>query len=154
MFLPFAPDKPLKLVKVVGFGKDPLFLLTDRLDKTPLDVLEIYLTRWKVEESFRFLKQAYRLEDIRVRRWQSLKNMMALVLTVFYFISVVLGQKVKLNILLGKIFERSKRFFGIPSFKHYAIVDGIYGFLVASRIGIDREPLKSSKTLPSLFPDY
>ncbi len=55
-----------------------------------LEILEMYLTRWKVEESFRFLKQAYRLEDIRVRCWQSLKNMMALVLCVFYFVSVAI----------------------------------------------------------------
>lgn len=152
--LPFASTVPLKLVKVVGFGKDPLFLLTDRLDKTPLEILEMYLTRWKIEESFRFLKQAYHLEDIRVRRWQSLKNMMTLVLCVFYFVSVELGQKVKLNILLGKIFQKSKRFFGIPSFKHYAVVDGIYALLFASRTGIDRETQKPLKPLPSLFPDY
>jgi hypothetical protein len=30
-------------------------------------IVEIYLTRWKCEESFRYIKQCYNLEDIRVR---------------------------------------------------------------------------------------
>ena len=50
--------------------------------------------------------------------------------------SVELGKKVKLNLLLKKIFEKAKRFFEIPEFKQYAIADGIYKVLFVSRIGI------------------
>jgi hypothetical protein len=86
----------------------------------PLRVLEIYLTRWKCEESYRFIKQGYNLEDVRVMSYTALRNVVVLVQAVFYFVSVELGKKVKLNILLKKIFEKAKRFFEIPEFRQYA----------------------------------
>ena len=60
--LPFR-DTPLTLVVVKGYGKKPLMLLTnlEEAREDPLSILEIYLTRWKCEESFRFLKQSYNL---------------------------------------------------------------------------------------------
>ncbi len=128
----------LWLVVVKGYGEKPLMLLTnlqvDRLGV--LRILEIYLTRWKCEESYRFIKQAYNLEDIRVLSYTALRNMMVLVQAVFYFVSVELGKKLKLNILLKRIYEKAKRFFEIPDFRQYAIADGIYRILFASKTGI------------------
>jgi len=43
-------------------------------------VLEAYLTRWRVEDTIRFIKQSYDFEDVRVLTYQRLKNMAALVL--------------------------------------------------------------------------
>jgi len=37
--------------------------------------LRDYLTRWKCEESYRFIKQAYNLEDVRVMSYRALRNM-------------------------------------------------------------------------------
>jgi hypothetical protein len=135
--LPFHPHW-LFLVVVKGFGEKPMMLLTNvELESSGvMRVLEIYLTRWKCEESYRFIKQAYSLEDIRVLSYTALRNMLVLVQAVFYFVSVELGKKLKLNILLKKIFEKAKRFFEIPEFKQYAIADGIYKILFASRTGI------------------
>jgi len=135
--LPFR-DEPLSLVVVKGFGESPLMLLTNlELKKVGvIRILEIYLTRWKCEESYRFIKQAYNLEDVRVMSYRALRNMVVLVQAVFYFVSVELGKKLRLNILLKKIFERAKRFFEIPDFKQYAIADGIYKVLFTSRTGI------------------
>lgn len=125
-------ETEVSLVVVRGFGKEPMLLLTN-VDKEPKEILEIYLTRWKCEESFRFLKQEYHLEDIRVRSYNSLRNTVALVHAVFYFLSVYLGRSLKINILLKKILEKSKRFFQIPVFKHYAIADGIYRILFGAK---------------------
>lgn len=135
--LPFR-DESLFLVVVKGFGETPLMLLTNLEVKEwgVIRVLEIYLTRWKCEESYRFIKQAYNLEDVRLMSYRALRNMVVLVQAVFYFVSVELGKKLKLNILLKKIFEKAKRFFEIPDFKQYAIADGIYKVLFASRTGI------------------
>ena len=36
-----------------------------------------------------------------------------------------LGYRLRMNILLDKILTKAKRFFEIPSFKHYAVADGI-----------------------------
>jgi len=106
----------LWLVVVKGYGEEPLMLLTNpRVDRLgAMRILEIYLTRWKCEESYRFIKQAYDLEDIRVLSYTALRNMVVLVQAVFYFVSVELGKKLKLNILLKKIYERAKRFSEIP----------------------------------------
>ena len=120
------------IVAVKGFGKDPLLLITN-VDKNPIMILEMYLTRWKIEESFRFLKQEYNLEDIRVRHYHSLKNTFALLSAVFFFLSVHLGRKLKLDILLKKICEKAKRFFEIPSFNQYALADGIYRILFGTK---------------------
>lgn len=135
--LPFD-QQDLSLVVVKGFGEKPMMLLTNVNVKSlgVMRVLEIYLTRWKCEESYRFIKQAYQLEDVRVLRYTALRNMMVLVQAVFYFVSVELGKKLKLSILLRKIFEKAKRFFEIPEFKQYAIADGIYKILFSSQTGI------------------
>jgi len=120
------------LVAIKGFGNKPMMLLTN-LDKNPVIILEMYLTRWKVEESIRFLKQEYNLEDVRVRSYAGLRNTVSFLLAVFYFLSVYLGRKLKLNILLKKIYEKAKRFFQIPPFKHYALADGIFRILFNTR---------------------
>jgi hypothetical protein len=125
----------LWLVVVKGYGEKPLMLLTNlRVDRLGvLRILEIYLTRWKCEESYRFIKQAYNLEDIRVLSYTALRKMVVLVQAVFYFIIVEFGKKLKLNILLKRIYEKAKRFFEIADFRQYAIADGIYRILFASK---------------------
>jgi hypothetical protein len=151
--LPFS-DQPLFLVVVKGFGEKPMMLLTNVAIKSQgvMRILEIYLTRWKCEESYRFIKQAYNLEDIRVLSYTALRNMMVLVQAVFYFVSAELGKNLKLNILLKKLFEKAKRFFEIPDFRQYAIADGIYKILFSSQTGIFPQWIKQQRTGQLLFP--
>jgi hypothetical protein len=128
----FIEDVEVSLVVIRGFGKEPMILITN-VDKAPHEILDIYLTRWKCEESFRFLKHEYHVEDVRVRRYTGLRNTIALIHAVFYFVSVYLGRRMRLRILLDKIIERAKRFFQVPAFKHYAVADGIYRLLFNKR---------------------
>ena len=128
----FEESRDLTLVVIKGFGKEPIMLLTNLKVESPEDaltIIEIYLTRWKCEESFRFIKQAYQLEDIRVLKYKGLRNTFSLIMAVFFFISVVLQAAARLRILLKKIYEKSKRLFEIPPFKQYAICEGIYNLL-------------------------
>lgn len=122
-------EEKLWLVVVAGFGQEPLLLLTNlevaRDSESLWWIVEIYLTRWKIEETFRFLKQSYRLEDIRVLRYQRLQNLVVLVTAAAYFAATFLGQKLKLKILCEKLLIISLRFFGIPPFRFYALADGI-----------------------------
>jgi hypothetical protein len=146
-------SKPLTLVVIKGYAEEPMMLLTN-LDVVRLGVdriLEIYLTRWKCEESYRFMKQGYNLEDLRVLTYTSLRNMMTLVQAVFYFVSVELGKKLKLNILLKKVCEKAKRFFEIPDFKQYAIADGIYRLLFGQKTGVREEQPKSTDQMLFAF---
>jgi hypothetical protein len=151
--LPFS-GQPLFLVVVKGWGEKPMMLLTNVVVQSQgvMRILEIYLTRWKCEESYRFIKQAYNLEDVRVLSYNALRNMMVLVQMVFYFVSAELGKKLKLNILLKKLFEKAKRFFEIPEFRQYAIADGIYKILFSSQTGIFPQLTKKRTTGQLLFP--
>ena len=88
-------------------------------------IIQAYMKRWSIEETIRFIKQTYDLENIRVLKYARLQNMMALLLAVFYFVAVVLDQTQKLTIMAGHILKSAKRVFGIPDFKYYAIGDGL-----------------------------
>lgn len=126
-------EEPLQLVVVAGFGQEPLLLLTNlggvRDSQSLWWIAQIYLTRWKIEETFRFVKQSYQLEDIRVMRYQRLKNLVLLMTAAAYFATAFLGQKLKLKILCEKLLIISQRFFGIPPFRFYALADGIRNVL-------------------------
>ena len=143
-----AEGVKVSIVVIRGFGKDPLMLMTN-VDKEPKEILDIYLTRWKCEESFRFLKHEYHLEDVRVRSYVGLRNTIAMMHAVFYFLSVYLHRGLRVNILLEKILEKAKRFFEVPVFKHYAIADGIYRLLFNKKwiAGDDREILENGRQL-------
>ena len=122
-------EKPLYLLVVTGFGTKPLMLLTPielRKKRSLLWwVLESYLTRWRIEETIRFIKQSYQLEDVRVLTYERLRNMMALVLAAVHFAAVYLGRRPKLEIMSVHIMKAAKRIFGIPDFRFYALADGI-----------------------------
>lgn len=122
-------EKPLYLLVVKGFGAKPLILLTTielRKKRSLLWwVLESYLTRWRIEETIRFIKQSYQLEDVRVLTYERLRNMMALVLAAVHFAAVYLGRRPKLEIMSVHIMKAAKRIFGIPDFRFYALADGI-----------------------------
>ena len=122
-------QSPLNMVVVKGFSNQPMMLLTSLPIKTSQKkvwfTIEAYLKRWSIEETIRFIKQTYDLENIRVLKYARLKNMMVLLLAVFFFVSVILDQNQKLTIMAGHILKNAKRVFGIPDFKYYALGDGL-----------------------------
>ena len=127
--LPQRPDQALRMIVVKGFGQDPMILLTTLAEtssrKALWQVVEGYLTRWRVEDAIRFVKQSYNLEDIRVLKYRRLKNMVALLLAVIYFNCAWLGGRLRCEILVGNITHAAKRIYGITEFFYYAIADGI-----------------------------
>jgi hypothetical protein len=154
--LPDYPEVPLFLVVVKGLGETfvslsrtmPLMLLTSlpmrRNRRVLWWVVSAYLTRWRVEETIRFGKQSYQVEDIRVLTYESLRNLIVLVLAARFFTAVVLGTKMKLSILASHVLKAAKRLFGIPDFRYYALSDGIREILCRfprhSPIGLLRAP--------------
>lgn len=125
--------EPLWLLVVKGFGEKPLMILTTVPLRKNRKVLwwavEAYLTRWRIEDTLRFAKQSYDLEDVRVLGYQSLKNMMAMALLAMFFSMVYLGQQTKLAVLCHHALTAARRLFGIPDFRYYAIADGIRAIL-------------------------
>lgn len=129
VYLPEHPNTPLWLVVARGLGDQPLMLLTNRKQRRNRKVLwwtiSAYLTRWRIEEGIRFIKQSYDLEDIRVLSYKRLRNIAVLVNAVAFFTAVVLGNQIKFAILATHLTRAAKRLFGIPDFRLYALADGI-----------------------------
>ena len=136
--LPGRRDVELTLVVVKGFGQEPLLLLTNVPVKATRRsvwwVVRGYLTRWLVEETIRFIKQSYQLEDVRVLDYERLRNLAALVMAAAYFAAVWLGESLKLAVLASRVSRVAKRFFGVPEFHYYALADGIAVLL--ARLGL------------------
>jgi hypothetical protein len=120
---------PLTMVVVKGFDVKPMMLLTTihpkSCQKDLFRIIRAYLKRWSIEDTIRFIKQTYDLENIRVLKYVRLRNIMAILLAVFYLVAVILDQGQKLVIMTGHVLKIAKRVFGIPDFKYYAIGDGL-----------------------------
>jgi len=132
----------LTLIVVKGFGEEPLMILTNllvrRSRKSVWHVIASYMTRWRIEDVIRFLKQSYRLEDMRCLTYRRLQALMVLVTAAAYFAAVYLGLRMKLRVLAGHVLRASKRLFGIPDFRLYALADGIRQFLYSQTQGLKR----------------
>lgn len=138
--LPERPKARLYLVVLEGPWAQPLVLLTSerpgRSRRSVWRLVESYFTRWRVEEAIRFVKQSYRLEDIRLLRYERLRTMVTLVLAAAYFAAVFLGKRTKLRLLTQHVLRSAKRIYGVPEFRFYAIADGIKQLLFSSHRGL------------------
>ena len=127
--LPMHPEKELRLVVVKGFGQDPMMLLTslpvDGTFKSQWRIVEAYLSRWRIEETIRFVKQSYGFENIRVMTYARIRNMASLVLASAYFATVWIGRNIKREVLAEHLAHLGKRLGEVPEFAAYAIADGI-----------------------------
>ena len=122
-------EETLGLLVVRGFGQKPMMLLTTeplrRSRKVLWRLVRAYMRRWAIEETIRYIKQSYELEDVRVLNYRSLQNMMPIVYSVAYFTAVVLDTASKLRVMAGYVLKAAKRVFGIPEFHYYCIADGL-----------------------------
>ena len=137
--LPAIPDKNLTMVIIRGHGKRPTMLITNvkpKAKKLTLAILKVYIKRWKIEEYFRFKKQQFDLENIRVQSLQSIRNLDLILTIVIGFLALFSNRvnKTKLNRFVKKV---SKRIYEIPNFDYYAIADGIKFILNKSYSGIN-----------------
>ena len=125
---------------VYGLGAIPLMLLTSRRvnpSQTSLwRIVKSYLSRWRVEETIRFMKQSYGLVDIRVLKYERLRNLAMLVSVTAYFASVYLCRRGKAAILVQRIDRAAKRIYGVPEFRSCGIADRIKQVLFGRGAGI------------------
>jgi len=130
------------LIVVKGFGEEPLMILTNlpvrRSRKSIWHVVQSYITRWRIEDVIRFVKQSYRLEDMRCLTYHRLQALMVLVTAAAYFAAVCLGLLMNLRVLAGHVLRASKRVFGIPDFRLSALADGIRQFLYSQTQGLKK----------------
>jgi hypothetical protein len=131
-----------KTVVVKGFGKNPMVLLTNQQIKRKDDVLNVlwnYIKRWKIEEMFRFHKEEFGLENIRVRTIDAMEKL----INILHLLSTIYV-KIKENdrsLLLNKILKRAKvltkKNDKKVSFYLYRIAKGIAEILSKSHTSLD-----------------
>jgi len=141
-------SETLYLLVIHGFGKEPLMLLTTEPLRATYHCLwywvRAYTKRWAIEETIRYIKTSYELENVRVLSYQALRNLMALLLGVLFFSACVLDHDTRLRVMAGYVERAAKRVFGVPDFKYYALADGLRALFArhpappATRITRDR----------------
>lgn len=125
--LPEFRGTVLQLVIVHGFGSAPMMLLTNlepddkRLCVT---ICKVYLMRWRIEEYFKFKKQSFDFENLRVQSLQSIRNLDLLLTLAIGYISELSNKPDTIRMRL-EIIQVSKRIFGAPDFVYYAIAYGV-----------------------------
>ena len=126
--LPGRPE-PLSLLVIHGFGREPMMLLTNvamtKSFASAWRMLRRYLKRWAIEDTIRYVKTCYDLEDVRVLNYQGLQNLMPLLLAVMFFTACILDGQLRLRVMAGYVERAAKRVFGVPDFKYYALADGL-----------------------------
>ena len=139
--LPAYPDVNLNLVVIKNRrGEVKAMFLTNLPGgsrKNLNKVVNGYFLRWAVEEMIRFRKQAFDLENIRLRSWTRLQNMTTLTL----LSAGITGLRTCVQlpgVVFSQILHLAKRVGGIKRFSLYAIRDGM-SFLLNS-VTLRRKP--------------
>lgn len=133
------PSKDLVLSVVYGFGAEPMLLLSSlkmqERKKLCHIITKVYLLRWRIEEYFRFKKQQFELEDLRVMSLQSIRNLNLLATLAVGYIGLTASIH-RDSIFLAELKECSKRIYEMPKFIFYALGYALERVLSMSRSGI------------------
>ncbi|MCM1425423.1 MAG: transposase [Eubacterium sp.] len=134
------PEKELTLVAVYGFGAEPMLLLSNlkMQEKKKLChiVTKVYLMRWRIEEYFKFKKQQFELEDLRVMSLQSIRSLNLFATLAAGYIGLSASVHAE-SIFLTELKECSRRIYKMPKFIFYALGYAIERVLSMSRKGIN-----------------
>lgn len=84
-----------------GKGREPWYVLTNEpveTEQQAWDIVLSYACRWKIEESFRFLKTELCIESLRLRNWEPRRKLLLLVTLAYGFLLWMLAP----NVLLAR----------------------------------------------------
>lgn len=151
------PAKDLVLVAVYGFGVQPMLLLTNieitEKKKLCLIAAKVYLMRWRIEEYFKFKKQQFELEDLRVMSLQSIRNLNLFATLATGYIGIMNSEKEE-TIFMMELRECFKRIYDIPKFIFYALGYAIKHVLAGTRSGIKGFLLKKEQSQQLTLAQY
>ena len=134
-----ASRKKVTLVIVHGLSEDePMFLVTNKQLKSKSDVIKVlrtYMSRWRVEEYFRFKKQHFGFEDFRVRHLESINNLNTLLSFLIGFFGRLIEKK-ETKILTQRLLKAANPLKQDVLFYYYQLAKGICKTLALARTGI------------------
>ncbi|MDF2700813.1 MAG: hypothetical protein K0Q49_2376 [Haloplasmataceae bacterium] len=133
-----ASKKEMRLVLVYGLGEVPMMLLTNKNIKSKeeaIKIVNIYMSRWRIEDYFRFKKQEFGFENFRVRSLQSINNLNQLLSYAIGFIGL-LTEKMDKKLLVIKVLERANVIRTKCIFYYTQMIKGIGNILSHAKTGI------------------
>ncbi len=140
-----ANKEPVWLVLVYGLGDKPMILATNKPIKNKEDLKRIvytYMSRWRIEEYFRFKKQSFGFENFRVRSLKAINNLNSLLTYAIGLIGIMAENK---NRLTNRLIANARGIRKTVWFYYYRIADGLYKTLNYARTGIkDWFPVRDS----------
>jgi len=133
-----ASKNPVNLILVYGLGQTPMMLATNRMIQGKKDVINItrtYMSRWRIEEYFRFKKQHFGFENFRVRSLRSINNLNQL-LTYAIGLLGLLTEKMGRSKLPHLLIYNAKALRKDVQFYYYQLAEGILSTLAYARKGV------------------
>lgn len=133
-----ASKKNVNLVLVYGLGETPMMLATNKAIRGKDDAVQIvrtYMSRWRIEEYFRFKKQHFGFENFRVRSLMSINNL-NLLLTFAIGLLGLLADKSDTSKLAQRLIQNAKALRTKVQFYYYQLAEGIAATLAHARVGI------------------
>lgn len=94
-------------------------------DQIAAEIVQTYLIRWRIEETIRFAKLAFDMENIRLLTYKRLQNMYALLMAVLGFNMIFLSLKAKPQVIFTKALQSTKTLFGAPDLHYYTLASGV-----------------------------
>jgi hypothetical protein len=144
--------KPLRLVLVYGLSDTPMMLVTNRKIMGKDDAVKIvrtYLSRWRIEEYFRFKKQHFGFEHFRVRSINAIRNLNAFLTYAISFMNKVAG-KAQTHRLKVSVYRRAGAINKKVLFHYYRIAKGLAAILSCAKSGIKAWYKPKRETNPQL----
>ena len=133
-----ASKRNISLILVYGLSDTPMMLATNKVIRGKDDAIRIfrlYMSRWRVEEYFRFKKTQYNFEDFRVRSLKSINNLNKMLTYAIGFIGLM-QEMHKRNKLANKMIKNARGLRTDILFYYYQMSEGIKNTLDYARTGI------------------
>ena len=143
-----AKKKWIYLILVYGLGETPMMLASNIPIKSKKDLIKIvrcYIDRWRIEEYFKFKKQEYNFENIRVRSLKSINNLNKMLTYVIGLVGL-LSDKINKREFVNRIIKESNSLREKVYLWFYQLARGIYNILKMAKTGIrDWQKIRKTK---------
>ena len=133
-----ARKKWINVLFIYGLSETPMMLASNIAIKNKEDIIRIarlYMSRWRIEEYFKFKKQEYKFENIRVRTLKAINNLNKLLSYTIGLIAM-LSEKIKKRKFVQTIIKKSNSLREKVYLWYYQLSRGIYNILQMARTGI------------------
>ena len=140
--LPQFPGETFNLVICNGYAKEPMILITNVFNNDNAictTIVKCYLLRWKIEEFYRFKKETFNFEDIRVMSLQGMNNLNFLLNVLIGFLAMKSTEGKDKPIIVSLI-NQVKRIYD-PKNWLYTVCAGVKTIFAIVNTGItERQP--------------